>query len=121
MSIYDCQLRHDPQGRIIEKTETVNGKAMTWTYAYDEEGRLTGARLDGRTVCDINYDREGYRVSDYFPHLDTHYRNYAYSAMDNRLQQAATTGTPTMKTDSGPSGIRAASTRSTSTRRTTGS
>ena len=89
---YSYQLRHDPQGRIIEKTETVAGRAVTWTYAYDKEGRLTGAHLDGRTVCDINYDREGCRVSDYFPHLDTHYRNYAYSGMDNRLQQAGNNG-----------------------------
>ena len=53
---------------------------------------MTGAQLDGRTVCDINYDREGRRVSDYFPHLDTHYRNYAYSVMDDRLQQAGNNG-----------------------------
>ena len=92
MSIYDCQLRHGPDGRIVGKTETIKGKAMTWTYAYDKEGRLTGAHLDGRTVCDINYDREGRRASDYFPHLDTHYRNYAYSVMDNRLQQTGNNG-----------------------------
>ena len=92
MEIYEYQLKHGPEGRIAEKTETVNGKAMTWTYAYDKEGCLTGAQLDGRTVCDINYDREGRRVSDYFPHLDTHYRNYAYSVMDDRLQQAGNNG-----------------------------
>ena len=92
MTIYDCQLRHGPEGRIVEKIETVAGRPATWTYAYDEEGRLTSAKLDGRTVCDINYDREGRRASDYFPHLDTHYRNYAYSAMDNRLQQAGNNG-----------------------------
>jgi RHS repeat-associated protein len=92
MSIYDCQLKHGPEGHIVEKTETVNGKAMTWIYAYDKEGLLTSAHLDGRTVCDINYDREGRRANDYFPHLDTHYRNYAYSVMDNRLQQAGNNG-----------------------------
>jgi RHS repeat-associated protein len=89
---YECQLKHGPDGRIVEKTETVNGRTVTWTYAYDDEGRLTGAHLDGRTVCDINYDREGRRASDYFPHLDTHYRNYAYSVMDDRLQQAGNNG-----------------------------
>ena len=76
----------------MEKTETVNGRIMTWTYAYDGEGRLTGAKLDGRTVCDINYDLEGRRASDYFPHLDTHYRNYAYSVLDDRLQQVGNNG-----------------------------
>ena len=89
---YSFQLRHGPDGRIVEKIETVGGRAMTWTYAYDQEGRLTGAQLDGRTICDIKYDPEGRRVSDYFPHLDTHYRNYAYSVMDNRLQQAGNNG-----------------------------
>ena len=48
-----------PDGRIVEKTGTVNGRIMTWTYAYDGEGRLTGAKLDGRTVCDINCDQVG--------------------------------------------------------------
>ena len=68
------------------------GRPATWTYTYDGEGRLAGAQLDGRTICDINYDREGCRESDYFPHLDTHYRNYTYSVMDNRLQQAGNNG-----------------------------
>ncbi|WP_419785195.1 RHS repeat domain-containing protein [Pseudodesulfovibrio sp.] len=36
----------------------------------------------------MDYDREGRRSRDYFPHLDTHYRNFEYSVMDNRLQKA---------------------------------
>ncbi|MDD3313778.1 RHS repeat-associated core domain-containing protein, partial [Pseudodesulfovibrio sp.] len=47
-----------------------------------------GAKRDGRTVCDIGYDREGRRSRDYFPHLDTHYRNFEYSVMDNWLRMA---------------------------------
>ncbi len=87
MTVYDYQLRRDQQGRIIEKTETVADRPTTWTYAYDEAGRLTGAQHDGHTVCDIGYDREGRRSRDYFPHLDTSYRNFEYT-MDDRLSLA---------------------------------
>jgi len=92
MQVYDCQLRRDPSGRIVEKTETVAGRAAVWEYAYDKAGRLTGAKLDGRTVCDVGYDREGRRSRDYFPHLDTRYRDFTYSVMDNRLQRAGNNG-----------------------------
>ena len=85
---YSYQLRHDQDGRVVEKTETVVESSTTWTYAYDKTGRLTGAKRDGHTVCDIGYDREGRRSRDYFPHLDTNYRNFEYSLMDNRLQTA---------------------------------
>ncbi|WP_419785744.1 RHS repeat domain-containing protein [Pseudodesulfovibrio sp.] len=84
---YSCELRRGPDGRIREKTETVAGKPTTWTYAYDKAGRLTEAKRDGRTVCAVEYDREGRRARDYFPHLDTSYRNFTY-APDNRLQRA---------------------------------
>ncbi|WP_419786752.1 hypothetical protein [Pseudodesulfovibrio sp.] len=89
---YRSDLRIGPDGRIIGKTEIVAGRPTTWTYAYDKAGRLTGAMRDGRTVCDIGYDREGRRARDYFPHLDTHYRNFSYSVMDNRLQRAGNNG-----------------------------
>jgi RHS repeat-associated protein len=88
MTIYDCRLRRGPDGRIVEKTETVDDKDMTWTYAYDKAGRLSEARLDNRLVCQCHYDREGRRSQDCFP--ATHgpsMRNYGYT-LDNRLQMA---------------------------------
>ncbi|MBI9081836.1 MAG: hypothetical protein JEY79_19105 [Pseudodesulfovibrio sp.] len=50
-SPYIFKLRHDQNGRIIKKTETVNGKSIKWTYSYDNEGRLFEAHLDGQLVC----------------------------------------------------------------------
>ena len=85
---YVCELRRGQDGRIVEKTETVAGRPTAWTYVYDKSGRLTEAKRDGRTVCAVEYDREGRRLRDYFPHLDTSYRDFAYSLMDNRLQRA---------------------------------
>jgi len=89
MSIpYKYRLRHDQNGRIIEKTETVSGKSVNWKYSYDPEGRLTETHLDGRLVCRCVYDREGRRVQDYFPRRDEHASlNYNYS-LKNRLMSA---------------------------------
>ena len=56
---YTCDVRRGPDGRIVEKTETVGGRKSTWTYAYDSGGRLAEAKLDGRLICQCWYDREG--------------------------------------------------------------
>ena len=48
---YSYQLKRDQNGRITEKTETVAGESVTWTYAYDEAGRLSEARLNNRLIC----------------------------------------------------------------------
>ncbi|MDD3311542.1 RHS repeat-associated core domain-containing protein [Pseudodesulfovibrio sp.] len=87
MTPFTIQLRRDPKGRIVEKTETVAGRPATWAYAYDKAGRLTEAKLDGRTVCRVGYDRYGRRSNDIFPHLEGGYRNFAYT-MNDRLIRA---------------------------------
>jgi len=87
-SPYSLEVKRGPDGRIVEKIETVSGEPVTWTYSYDKGGRLAEARLDGRLVCRCDYDREGRRIRDLFPlRCGNSYRNYAYR-MDNRLMQA---------------------------------
>lgn len=49
MSVYEMSLWRDENGRIVEKTETVAGRPVLWTYSYDEDGRLFGAI--GRPDC----------------------------------------------------------------------
>jgi RHS repeat-associated protein len=72
----------------VEKTETVRGRKSTWTYAYDDGGRLTEAKLDGRLICQCWYDREGRRVRDYLPATaGANYRDYQYTP-DDRLMRA---------------------------------
>ncbi|XXJ21655.1 RHS repeat domain-containing protein [Desulfovibrio caledoniensis] len=85
---YLCDVRRGPDGRIVEKTETVRGRKSTWTYAYDSGGRLAEAKLDGRLICQCWYDREGRRVRDYLPATaGANYRDYQYTP-DNRLMRA---------------------------------
>lgn len=92
MRLYSFQLRRDQNDRIVEKTETVKGKSVKWTYSYDKKGRLAEAHLDNRLVCQCHYDRDGIRQQDYFPMTHGSWtRNYRYT-MDNRLQQAGDNG-----------------------------
>lgn len=85
---YTYQLRHDQDGRIVEKTETIAGKSVVWTYSYDKDGRLHEAHLDGRLICQCYYDKEGRRIRDYLPATaGLNYRNYTYTK-DNRLMLA---------------------------------
>jgi len=85
---YSYELSHDPQGRIIEKTEKVAGETVTWTYAYDKAGRLAKCERNGWPVCDCWYDRAGRRACDSFPKsVEGDLRRYEYD-MDNRLSRA---------------------------------
>ncbi|MBU4557840.1 MAG: RHS repeat-associated core domain-containing protein [Pseudodesulfovibrio sp.] len=91
-STYSYTLRHDAQGRIIEKTETVQGAPAVWTYAYDHAGRLAEAKLNGRFVCQCRYDKQGCRSHDWFPRTHgSQIRNFSYT-MANRLQSAGNNG-----------------------------
>jgi RHS repeat-associated protein len=85
---YICETRRGPDGRIVEKIETVRGRKSAWTYAYDSGGRLAEAKLDGRLICQCWYDREGRRMRDYLPATaGANYRDYRYTP-DNRLMRA---------------------------------
>ncbi|MBC16836.1 MAG: hypothetical protein CL942_07275 [Desulfovibrio sp.] len=49
--VYNYELKHDCDGRIVENLEKVKGESYKWTYKYDKEGRLAEAILNGRRVC----------------------------------------------------------------------
>jgi YD repeat-containing protein len=88
MSVFEMSLKHDRDGRIVEKTEIVAGRPIVWKYAYDKAGRLFEAHLDNRLVCQCYYDRDGRRQRDYFPAtVGSGYRDYRYN-LDNRLMSA---------------------------------
>lgn len=92
MSVYEFRLKHDPNGRIIEKQETVAGRSVTWKYSYDKEGRLFEAHLGSRLICQCYYDKEGRRQRDYFPAtVGPNYRNFQYN-QDNRMMSAGNNG-----------------------------
>ncbi|WP_327083021.1 RHS repeat domain-containing protein, partial [Paucidesulfovibrio gracilis] len=92
VSVFEMSLKHDRDGRIVEKTEIVAGRPVVWKYAYDKAGRLFEAHLDNRLICQCYYDRDGRRQRDYFPvTVGPHYRDYRYN-LDNRLMSAGNNG-----------------------------
>lgn len=52
----------DPVGRIVKKTETIDGKTDVYTYEYDSAGRLKNAAKNGKTVGQYEYDSNGNRT-----------------------------------------------------------
>ncbi len=56
---------HDHMGRIVQKSETLNGTTTTYGYIYDELSRLISVKENGLTIATYGYDTNGNRT-----HLD---------------------------------------------------
>src|SRR5262249_37794675 len=52
----------DGLGRIVTKTETVQGETHVFSYKYDVTGRLTDIINDGATTSHYEYDANGNRL-----------------------------------------------------------
>ena len=63
-SIFDVQYgERDKLGRIVTKTETVNGESHLYTYSYDANtDRLTDVYKDGALFSHYDYDANGNRT-----------------------------------------------------------
>ncbi len=55
----------DNSGRIIEKTETINGTTDTYVYSYDDNGRLATVTKNSSLVEDYIYSNLPYGTCDY--------------------------------------------------------
>ncbi|MBI4954786.1 MAG: RHS repeat protein [Myxococcales bacterium] len=64
VSLLDLSYARDALGRIVEKTERVEGGAPTVeTYEYDLAGRLVRVTRDGGVAAEYAYDPNGNRLS----------------------------------------------------------
>ncbi len=52
----------DALGRIVTKTETVQGTTHVYGYSYDAVGRLTEVTTDGSATSHYEYDANGNRL-----------------------------------------------------------
>jgi len=63
LEIFAVQYVRDALGRIIQKTEMLDGHTTIETYEYDSVGRLTHVQRDGNALAVYSYDSNGNRVS----------------------------------------------------------
>ncbi len=61
--VYSVQLTRDRLGRIVGKTETVEGVTTTCNYTYDLAGQLAEAKENGVIVSTYTYDANSNRLS----------------------------------------------------------
>jgi RHS repeat-associated protein len=61
--IFTVQYERDLLGRIVTKTETIEGQTSTYIYDYDPAGRLTDVTKDGVKIAHYEYDSNGNRLA----------------------------------------------------------
>jgi len=66
-SLYDVQYSYDKAGRIVQKTEIVDGATTLYAYSYDTAGRLYEVRnkKDDALISQYTYDTNGNRLNYY--------------------------------------------------------
>jgi RHS repeat-associated protein len=90
---FHIQYSFDKLGRIIQKTETISGLSETYSYGYDEAGRLASVSKGGTPIDDAyTYDLNGNRLS----HITFGTTlNGSYDDQDRLLQYGTTSYTYT--------------------------
>ena len=63
ITLIDTQYTRDSQGRIAQKTETIEEVTANFIYTYDESDRLEEVLQDGGVVATYAYDSNGNRLS----------------------------------------------------------
>ena len=109
---FSTQFTRDKIGRIVNKTETIEGVTNTYVYTRDLAGRLTGVELNGARIAAYSYDPNGNRLSFTDPGgtiagtYDAQDRLvqygstiYTYTANGELLTKTTSTGTTTYSYD----------------------
>lgn len=61
-SVYSVKYARDADGRVTAKSETINGVSNTYSYTYDQSGRLTAATKNSATDS-YTYDSNSNRLT----------------------------------------------------------
>ncbi len=64
-AVYDVSYSRDNVGRIVRKSETVQGVPRVYDYAYDLAGRLVEVKENGGVVSSYQYDQNGNRIGGF--------------------------------------------------------
>ena len=104
-NVASWSLIRDDNGRITDKTETVNGSTSHYEYTYDTMGRLLTVTKDSILIEEYQYDLNGTRTYELNSLRGTTERTYSYSDEDHLLSAGSVTynydpdGFLTTKTD----------------------
>jgi YD repeat-containing protein len=83
--LYQVHYDRDPAGRLVQKTETVEGVTHTFKYSYDLANRLAEVKQDGIVTETYQYDANGNRLN----------HQAVYDDQDRLLQYGSNTYTYT--------------------------
>ena len=61
--LYSVKLTRDADSRITTKAETISGKKNTFTYTYDQAGRLAAVNENGASLSSYTYDSNSNRLT----------------------------------------------------------
>lgn len=61
--LHDVSVQRDLLGRIETKTESILGDQASYTYSYDDRGRLSEVTKDGAAYRSYTYDANGNRLT----------------------------------------------------------
>jgi len=84
-------LTRDNNGRISQKTETIDGVTSDYVYTYDPMGRLLTVTKDGILVEGYDYDANGTRIEEMNSLRGIVERSFTYSNEDHLLTAGGTT------------------------------
>ncbi|EFK06099.1 RHS repeat-associated core domain protein [delta proteobacterium NaphS2] len=84
-AIGSWDLTRDNSGRIVQKSETIQGITSSYSYSYDSMGRLLTVTKDGTVVEEYQYDQNGLRISEINSLRGINERTFAYSDGDHLL------------------------------------
>jgi RHS repeat-associated protein len=84
-------LTRDNAGRIVSKTETLEGMSSNYVYTYDSMGRLLTVTKDGVLIEEYQYDSVGRRSYEMNVLKGISGRTYSYSDEDHLLSAGETT------------------------------
>jgi RHS repeat-associated protein len=88
-SLYSSDITRNKNGKITQKTVTLDGETHTYTYDYDELGRLTQVNKDGSVVEEYGYAADGTLISEHNTLRGTD-RSLSYDEEDRLLTAGET-------------------------------
>lgn len=82
--IYKMQLSYNPAGHLARKTETSADTTNDYQYSYDSNGQLTQVILNGELYESYSYDQNGNRISKQIEGIS---QTAQYDQQDRLIQQ----------------------------------